>query len=46
MNRYMHPRNIYKKPPNFAQLAEKYPEFRRLASLVRMLIITNRPLTT
>ncbi|KAB0792644.1 hypothetical protein PPYR_14603 [Photinus pyralis] len=28
MNKYMHPRNIYKKPPNFKQLAVDYPEFR------------------
>ncbi|XP_045473157.1 U6 small nuclear RNA (adenine-(43)-N(6))-methyltransferase [Harmonia axyridis] len=29
MNRYMHPRNIYKNPPNFKQLAIDYPEFRQ-----------------
>ncbi|CAG9813635.1 unnamed protein product [Phaedon cochleariae] len=28
MNKYMHPRNIYKSPPNFKQLALDYPEFR------------------
>ncbi|KAK5639850.1 hypothetical protein RI129_010661 [Pyrocoelia pectoralis] len=28
MNKYMHPRNIYKTPPNFKQLAVDYPEFR------------------
>lgn len=28
MNRFMHPRNIYKTPPNFKQLAIEYPEFR------------------
>ncbi|XP_044754875.1 U6 small nuclear RNA (adenine-(43)-N(6))-methyltransferase [Coccinella septempunctata] len=29
MNKYMHPRNIYKNPPNFKQLAIDYPEFRQ-----------------
>ncbi|XP_044262035.1 U6 small nuclear RNA (adenine-(43)-N(6))-methyltransferase [Tribolium madens] len=29
MNQYMHPRNIYKQPPNFKQLAIEYPEFRK-----------------
>ncbi|KAF5282425.1 hypothetical protein FQA39_LY17540 [Lamprigera yunnana] len=28
LNKYMHPRNIYKKRPNFKQLAIDYPEFR------------------
>lgn len=26
-NRYMHPRNIYRKPPDFTDLAKNYPEF-------------------
>ncbi|XP_071446343.1 U6 small nuclear RNA (adenine-(43)-N(6))-methyltransferase isoform X2 [Hetaerina americana] len=29
MNKFMHPRNIYKTPPNFKELAIKYPEFRK-----------------
>lgn len=29
MNKYMHPRNIYKNPPNFKQLAIDYSEFRQ-----------------
>lgn len=29
MNKYMHPRNIYKTPPNFKKLAMQYPEFRQ-----------------
>ncbi|KAJ8977955.1 hypothetical protein NQ317_008147 [Molorchus minor] len=28
MNKYMHPRNIYKSPPNFKELALEFPEFR------------------
>lgn len=28
VNKYMHPRNIYKSPPNFKQLALDFPEFR------------------
>lgn len=31
MTKYMHPRNIYKIPPNFKQLAIDYPEFRKYA---------------
>ncbi|XP_060521193.1 U6 small nuclear RNA (adenine-(43)-N(6))-methyltransferase [Cylas formicarius] len=33
MNKYMHPRNIYKKPPDFQQLALGYPEFRKYVKL-------------
>lgn len=29
MTKYMHPRNIYKTPPNFKQLAIDYPDFRQ-----------------
>lgn len=29
MSKYMHPRNIYKTPPNFKTLAIEYPEFRK-----------------
>ncbi|KAJ3641083.1 hypothetical protein Zmor_027604 [Zophobas morio] len=32
MNQYMHPRNIYKQPPNFKQLAIQYPDFRKHAT--------------
>ncbi|CAB0006363.1 unnamed protein product [Nesidiocoris tenuis] len=31
MNRFMHPRNPYKTPPDFKQLALEYPEFREKA---------------
>lgn len=29
VNKYMHPRNIYKKPPDFKQMAIDFPEFRQ-----------------
>ncbi|XP_046389732.1 U6 small nuclear RNA (adenine-(43)-N(6))-methyltransferase [Ischnura elegans] len=29
MNKFMHPRNIYRNPPNFKELAIQYPEFRK-----------------
>ncbi|GLV35024.1 uncharacterized protein CBL_09504 [Carabus blaptoides fortunei] len=29
VNKFMHPRNIYKTPPNFKQMAIDYPEFRK-----------------
>lgn len=29
LNKFMHPRNIYRTPPSFKQLATKYPEFRK-----------------
>ncbi|XP_072389912.1 U6 small nuclear RNA (adenine-(43)-N(6))-methyltransferase [Diabrotica undecimpunctata] len=32
MNKYMHPRNIYKSPPNFKQLALDFPEFREFVT--------------
>lgn len=32
MNKYMHPKNIYKSPPNFKQLALDYPEFREFVT--------------
>ncbi|UYV66930.1 METTL16 [Cordylochernes scorpioides] len=28
-NKYIHPRNIYRKPPDFQQLAIKYPDFQK-----------------
>lgn len=30
----MHPRNIYKDPPDFNKLAEKYEEFSVIANVV------------
>ncbi|XP_023244769.1 U6 small nuclear RNA (adenine-(43)-N(6))-methyltransferase-like [Centruroides sculpturatus] len=30
-NKFMHPRNIYRNPPNFKELSIKYPEFRQFA---------------
>ena len=33
-NKYMHPRNIYKNPPNFKLLAISYPEFRKFTKQV------------
>lgn len=32
----MHPRNIYKTPPNFKQLAIDYPDFRQHVKQVNM----------
>lgn len=29
LNKFMHPRNIYRKPPDFKQLAADWPEFRK-----------------
>ncbi|XP_046680018.1 U6 small nuclear RNA (adenine-(43)-N(6))-methyltransferase-like [Homalodisca vitripennis] len=31
LNKFMHPRNVYRKPPDFKALAIKYPEFRKYA---------------
>ncbi|XP_066244910.1 U6 small nuclear RNA (adenine-(43)-N(6))-methyltransferase [Euwallacea similis] len=33
MNRHMHPRNIYKSPPNFKELALEFPEFKPYVKL-------------
>ncbi|CAH1985585.1 unnamed protein product [Acanthoscelides obtectus] len=33
MNKYMHPRNIYKTPPDFKQLAAQFPEFKGFLKL-------------
>ncbi|VEN63987.1 unnamed protein product [Callosobruchus maculatus] len=33
MNKYMHPRNIYKTPPDFKQLGEQFPEFKEFLKL-------------
>jgi hypothetical protein len=30
----MHPRNVYNKPADFAELAKIYPEFARISQLV------------
>ncbi|XP_059622474.1 U6 small nuclear RNA (adenine-(43)-N(6))-methyltransferase [Phlebotomus argentipes] len=32
-NKFMHERNIYKKPPDFTELAVKYPEFLKVCKL-------------
>ena len=32
LNKYMHPRNPYKVPPNFKEMAVKYPDFRRVVT--------------
>lgn len=32
----MHPRNIYKTPPNFKQMAIDYPEFRKHVTTVQV----------
>lgn len=34
MHKYIHPRNIYRKPPDFAELAEMYPDFKAVTKLV------------
>ncbi|XP_063695562.1 U6 small nuclear RNA (adenine-(43)-N(6))-methyltransferase [Culicoides brevitarsis] len=33
LNRYMHPRNIYRKPPDFTELASTYKEFEEISTL-------------
>nr|CAH7718667.1 unnamed protein product [Callosobruchus chinensis] len=33
MNKYMHPRNIYKTPPDFKQLSAQFPEFKEFLKL-------------
>lgn len=33
-NRFMHPRNLYRTPPDFKGLAAKYPEFKKYAITV------------
>lgn len=32
LNKFMHPRNPYRTPPSFKQLATVYPEFRKFCS--------------
>lgn len=34
MNKFMHPRNIYNTPADFAKLAEEFEEFRAIAKTV------------
>lgn len=34
LNKYMHPRNIYKEPPDFAKLAKQYKDFSDIAKVV------------
>lgn len=41
LNKYMHPRNIYKVPPDFGRLAKIYPEFSAISKLVRKFVISN-----
>lgn len=33
-NDLMHPRNVYRTPPNFKQMAIDYPEFRKYVKQV------------
>ncbi|RVE50846.1 hypothetical protein evm_004413 [Chilo suppressalis] len=33
LNNFMHPRNIYRSPPDFAKLAATYPEFKCISKL-------------
>ena len=32
LNKFMHPRNPYKVPPNFKEMAVKYPDFRKVVT--------------
>lgn len=34
LNNFMHPRNIYKTPPDFGKLAKTYPEFFSICKMV------------
>lgn len=34
MNKFMHPRNIYKTPPDFTKLAEEYDELKKITQTV------------
>lgn len=36
MNQFMHPRNKYRIPSNFTDLAIEYPEFREISNLVNI----------
>lgn len=35
LNKFMHPRNIYRTPPDFKQLAIEFAEFRNVSKMVR-----------
>lgn len=37
MNKFMHPRNIYKTPPDFKQLAIDYEDFRSISKIVNLI---------
>lgn len=37
LNKYMHPKNIYRTPPDFKDLAIKYSEFREYANQVSLI---------
>ena len=32
LNKWMHPRNPYKTPPNFKEMAVEYPDFRKVVT--------------
>lgn len=34
MNKFMHPKNMYKIPPDFTALALDYPEFKNISKIV------------
>lgn len=36
MNNFIHPRNVYRNPPDFTQLALAYPELREFGTMVRV----------
>lgn len=38
LRKFMHPRNKYKKIPDFKELALLYPEFRDIANIVRYIV--------
>lgn len=38
MNSFMHPRNPYRNPPDFTQLAIAYPEIRNIGTLVSVFV--------
>lgn len=38
-NQYMHPRNIYRQPPDFKQLAIEFEQFRRISKMVNIFLL-------
>lgn len=34
MNKFMHPKNMYKVPPDFTKLALEFPEFKIISKIV------------